>query len=188
MGARVASGTLAGSTSGSSASIHEKAARSDFSRVRRHPRVVRFAHLCRRSRGRTSSSGATPQPNEKQQSEIGVVGRARFVRREARRRESAVVCQQPPGAGSTQFGGRRRSRPRGVGATIGTVAKHKPAPALPKCWIVAVALVRFGEVATIALEECARRATGARFDRTGRSVLARIEQAPAPPSGVALLK
>ena len=33
--------------------------------------------------------------------------------REARRREPAVVCQQPPVVRSTQFGGRRRSRPRG---------------------------------------------------------------------------
>ena len=81
MGARVASGTLAGSTSGSSASIRKEAAGSDFSRVRRHPRVVRFAHLCRRSRSRTSSPGTTPQPSEKQQSEIGVAGGARFVRR-----------------------------------------------------------------------------------------------------------
>jgi hypothetical protein len=81
MGARAASGTLAGSASSSWASSHKEAARSDFSRVRRHPRVLRLAHLCRRSRGRTSSSGATPQPNEKQKSEIGVVGRARFVRR-----------------------------------------------------------------------------------------------------------
>jgi hypothetical protein len=31
---------------------------------------------------------------------------------EARRRESAVVCQQPPVVRSTQFGGRRRTRPR----------------------------------------------------------------------------
>ena len=46
--------------------------------------------------------------------------------------------------------------------------------------MIAVALVRFGEVATIALEECARRAAGA-VDRAGRSVLALIEQAPAPP-------
>ena len=32
---------------------------------------------------------------------------------EARRREPAVVCQQPPVVRSTQFGDRRRSRPRG---------------------------------------------------------------------------
>ena len=32
--------------------------------------------------------------------------------REARRREPAVVCQQPPVVGSTQFGGRQQSRPR----------------------------------------------------------------------------
>jgi hypothetical protein len=31
----------------------------------------------------------------------------------ARRREPAVVCQQPPVVGSAQFGDRRRSRPRG---------------------------------------------------------------------------
>ena len=31
---------------------------------------------------------------------------------EARRREPAVVCQQPPVVGSTQLGGHRRSRPR----------------------------------------------------------------------------
>ena len=46
---------------------------------------------------------------------------------------------------------------------------------------VAVALARFGEVATIALEKCARRAP-ARLDQTEGSVLARIERAPAPPS------
>ena len=80
MGAPVASGTLAGSTSGSSASIHKDAAGGDFSRFRRHPPVVRPAHLCRPSRSRTSSPGTTPQPSENQQSEIGVAGRARFVR------------------------------------------------------------------------------------------------------------
>jgi hypothetical protein len=40
-------------------------------------------------------------------------GRPLRLFREVRRRESAVVCQQPPVVGSTQFGGRRRSRPRG---------------------------------------------------------------------------
>ena len=113
MGAPVASGTLAGSTSGSSARIRKEAARSDFSRFRRHPRVVRFAHLCRRSRSgyrrrarlrnRTRSSRARSASSAVRDSSVG----------EARRRESAVVCQQPPVVGSTQFGGRRRSRPRG---------------------------------------------------------------------------
>jgi hypothetical protein len=46
---------------------------------------------------------------------------------------------------------------------------------------VAEALVRTGEVATIALEECGRRATGT-VGPDRRPVLAGIEQAPAPPS------
>jgi hypothetical protein len=41
---------------------------------------------------------------------------------EARRGESAVVCQQPPVLRSPQLGNRRWSRARGFGATIGTVA------------------------------------------------------------------
>ena len=47
------------------------------------------------------------------QLEIGVTCGARFVRQEARRREPAVVCQQPSVVRSPQFGDRRRSRPRG---------------------------------------------------------------------------
>ena len=59
MGAPVASGTLAGSTSGSWARIHKDAARSDFSPFRRHPPGARLAQLCRPSRSPTSSSGTT---------------------------------------------------------------------------------------------------------------------------------
>ena len=122
MGAPVASGTLAGSTSGSWASIHKEAARGDFSRFRRHPRVVRLAHLCRPSRSRTSSSGTTPQPSEKQQSEIGVAGGARFVRRggatpRARGRLSAAA-----GCGEHTVRWSPTVTATAVDATIGTVA------------------------------------------------------------------
>ena len=112
MDAPVASGTLAGSTSGSSASNRKEAARSDFSRLRRHPRVVRLAQL-RPSRSRTSSSGtiaATARSSSSSSTSPAV--RDSSVT-EARRRESAVVCQQPPVVRSPQFGDRRRSRPRG---------------------------------------------------------------------------
>ena len=63
MGAPVASGTLAGSTSGSSASIRKEAASSDLSRFRRHPPVTTRTTLPT-SRSRTSSSGTTSQPRE----------------------------------------------------------------------------------------------------------------------------
>ena len=63
MGAPVASGTLAGSTSGSAASIHRQAASSDFSRSVDTPgRTTRT--LCRPSPSPPSSSGTTSQPRE----------------------------------------------------------------------------------------------------------------------------
>ena len=61
-----------------------------------HRRRARLRNRTRSSRARSASSAV-------RDSSVG----------EARRRESAVVCQQPPVVGSTQFGGRRRSRPRG---------------------------------------------------------------------------
>ena len=125
MVAPVASGTLAGSTSGSWASNHKEAAGSDCSRLRRHPRVIGLAHLCRPSRSRTSSPGMTPQPSEKLQSEIGVAGGARFVRRGRRgaaSRRSSVSSRRLWGAHSSVIAGghdhrsRRDYRNRGIAA------------------------------------------------------------------------
>ncbi len=68
------------------------------------PPVVGLAHLCRPSRSRPSSSGTTPQPSEKQQSEIGVAGGARFVRRGRRgaaSRRSSVSSRRLLGAHSS---------------------------------------------------------------------------------------
>jgi hypothetical protein len=93
MGAPVASGTLAGSTSGSWASIRKGAASSDLPRFRRHPPGL--AQLCRRRGGRTSSSGTTSKPR-KQQREFGVTSVARFVLGEERPSELPVVRQHPP--------------------------------------------------------------------------------------------
>jgi hypothetical protein len=50
---------------------------------------------------------------EKQPLELDVTGGARFARQEARRREPAVICQQPPVLRSPQFRNHRPSRPRG---------------------------------------------------------------------------
>ena len=100
---------LAGSRSGSWARIRKGAASSDLPRFRRHPPGL--AQLCRRRGGRTSSSGTTSKPR-KQQREFGVTSVARFVLGEERPSELPVVRQQPPVVGSTQFGGRRQSRPR----------------------------------------------------------------------------
>ena len=91
-----------------------KPPRSDFSRFRRHPRVVRFAQplptvaesdivVGHDFRNRTRSSSARSASPAVRDSSV----------REARRREPAVVCQQPSVVRSPQFGGRRRSRPRG---------------------------------------------------------------------------
>ncbi len=64
---------------------------------------------------------------------------------------------------------------------IASVAKHSRGAGDRRDRGVAVALVSSGEVATIALEECNRRAAGP--GPQNRAVrLARIEQAPAPPS------
>ena len=71
----------------------------------------------RRTSPRSRSNGAASGPRFRSHA-----GRPLRPFGEPRHRESAVVCQQPPVVGSTQFGGRRQSRPRGVGATIGTVA------------------------------------------------------------------
>ena len=123
MGAPVASGTLAGSTSGSWVSNHKEAAGSDCSRLRRHPRVVGLATVAESDivAGHDSATEreAAERDRRRRRREIRPAG-------EARRREPAVV-EQPPVVRSTQFGGRRRSRPRGVGATIGNVAKASPA-------------------------------------------------------------
>jgi hypothetical protein len=114
MSARVASGTLAGSTSCSWASIRKGAASSDLPRFRRHPPGL--AQLCRRRGARTSSSGTTSKPR-KQQLEIGVTSVARFVLGEERPSEPPVVRQQPPVVGSA--GGLRdrtaRAGPTGRG-------------------------------------------------------------------------
>ena len=89
---------------------------------------------------------------------------------------------------------RRRGRPRArdrlhakaiappIGAPMmGFTEKRSPDAAGAHYRDVAVALVSSGEVATIALEECNRRAAG--LGPQNRAVrLARIEQAPAPPS------
>ena len=69
----------------------------------------------------------------------------------------------------------------GVGATIGTVAERSSGAGYRRDPDVAVALVRSGAFGTIALEKCDRHAAGL-VRRTGRSGLARVEQAPAPPS------
>lgn len=46
------------------ASIHKEAARSDFSRLLRHPPVVRLAQLCRPSRSGSRRRAQLPQPRE----------------------------------------------------------------------------------------------------------------------------
>jgi hypothetical protein len=85
--------------------------------------------------------------------------------RDRNRREA--VAHEPVGRGPAL----RRKR-----SSVGPAGR--PAPGHR---IVAVALVSSGEVATIALEECNRRAAG--LGPESRAVrLARIEQAPAPPS------
>jgi hypothetical protein len=114
MGAPVASGTLAGSTSGSWASNHEE--RRAATTVRAcvdTRRVVGLAQLCRRSRSRTSSPGTISGTARGSSSRSASSAMRDSSVREAQRRDPAVVCQQPPVVGSTQFGGRRRSRPRG---------------------------------------------------------------------------
>ena len=120
MGAPVASGTLAGSTSGSSASIHKEAASSDFSRFRRHP-----GRTTRTTLSTVAESdivvGHDFRNREKQQLEIDVTGGVRFVPREARRREPAVVCQQPSVVRSHNSG-IAGGHGHAVGATIATVA------------------------------------------------------------------
>ena len=77
-GRPVASGTLAGSTSGSAASIHRQAASSDFSRFRRHPRSYDSHTL-----PTVAESAVVVRHNfhnrEKQQNETGVAGVVRFV-------------------------------------------------------------------------------------------------------------
>ena len=110
-GRPVASGTLAGSTSGSWVSIHKEAARGDLSRFRRHPRVVRLAQPFRPSRSRMSSSGTISATARSSSSSS--TSPADSSLGEARRREPAVVCQQPSVVRSPQLGDRRRSRPRG---------------------------------------------------------------------------
>jgi hypothetical protein len=115
MVAPVASGTLAGSPSVSWASIHKEAAHSDFSRFRRHPP----GRMARTTLTTVAESdivvGHDFRNREKQQ-----LGDRRHrgceIRssvRERRRREPAVVCQQPSVVRSPQFGDRRRSQPRG---------------------------------------------------------------------------
>ena len=64
---------------------------------------------------------------------------------EARRRELAVVCQQPPVVRSPQFGDRRRSRPPGPARPSQPWQRHR----------------RLAAVGTIALRQCDRRAGGA---------------------------
>ena len=107
MGAPVASGTRAGSTSGSSAGIRKEAASSDLPDFRRHPPGL--AQLCRRRGGRTPSSGTTSPPR-KQQREIGVTDVARFIPGEGRPSELPVVSRRPPVVASAQFGDHRQSR------------------------------------------------------------------------------
>ncbi len=112
MGAPVTAGTLAGSTSGSWASKHKKPPAAT-SRASVDTPGSYDSHTSADRRGvRRSSSGtisATARSSSSRSASPAVrdssVG-------EARRREPAVVCQQPPVVGSTQFGGRRRSRPR----------------------------------------------------------------------------
>ena len=64
--------------------------------------------------------------------------------REARRREPAVVCQQPPVVGSTQFGGRRRSRPRGSARLSEPWQTSSPVPYKSSSAACDVSLARFG--------------------------------------------
>jgi hypothetical protein len=71
MGAPVASGTLAGSTSGSAASIHRQAASSDFSRFRRHPRSY-DSHTLPTVAESAVVVGHNFHNREKQQNETGV--------------------------------------------------------------------------------------------------------------------
>src|SRR5947207_15215081 len=106
MVAPVASGTLAGSTSGSWASIRKQAASS---------RLLALPSTPSGPTTRTTLSTVAEsdiivghdfrKPREKQKLEIGVTGGARFVVGEARGRESAVVCQQPSVLRCPQFGG-----------------------------------------------------------------------------------
>ncbi len=71
-------------------------------------------------------------------------------------------------------------RPLRSAQTLASMAEHSPGAGHRRDPDVAVALVGSREVATIALEECDRRAAG--LVPQNRTVgLARIEQAPAPP-------
>ena len=194
MGAPVASGTLAGSTSGSWASIQKQAPGGDFSRFRRHPRVVRLAQPSRPSRSRTSSSGTIPATARSSSSSSTSPAVRDSSVREARRHEPPVVCQQPPAVRSPQLGYRRRSRPRGRrdyrnrGVAI---ARAEPAreqkqsrraqAAHDRIW--AEALVRHvDDRARSGLSErrrCARPPWGRRGDRFRRM---RSCRSPAPPA------
>ncbi len=113
MGAPVASGTLAGSRSGSWASIHKQAAGGDFSRFRRHPGSHDSHYSLGPSRSPTSSLGTISATARGSRSRSALPAVRDSSVREARRREPAVVCQQPSVVRSPQFGDRRRSRPRG---------------------------------------------------------------------------
>ena len=94
MVARVASGTLAGSRSGSWASIHKEAARSDFSRFRRHPPVVRLAQLSRTVAESDVVVGHDFRNRENQQREVGVTAQRRSAQRpcSVARTEVRGVC------------------------------------------------------------------------------------------------
>ena len=101
MGAPVASGTLAGSRSGSWASIHKEPARGGFPRFRRQPPV----HTTRTILSTLAEWDIVVRHDfryrEKQQLEIGVTSGARFVSQgdltpRARGRLSAAAgCTQP---------------------------------------------------------------------------------------------
>jgi hypothetical protein len=111
MGARAASGTLAGSRSGSWVSIHEEAAAA----TSRACVDTLGSYDPRNSldrRGVRHRRARLPRPREAAARD-GITCAGDSSVREARRREPAVVCQQPSVVRSPQFGEGRRSWPRG---------------------------------------------------------------------------
>src|SRR5437764_8253026 len=156
MVAPVASGTLAGSTSGSSASSHKK------------PPAASVRASADTPRGRTTRTPLLTvaesdivaghefhNPREKPQSEIGVTGGARFVRRGGATPRSSVSTRRLWRGHNSGIVGEHGHSFR---ATVGTVAKASPArgrrddrspamrssrgwrgSAVPYCWVWAAA-------------------------------------------------
>jgi hypothetical protein len=143
MGAPVASGTLAGSTSGSGDSIHRQAASSDCSRFPSTPsgRTTRATLPDRRA---AAVIGHDFRNREQQEREIGVTGLARFVRS-----TNAVVAGDCCASGSdsdvrllaaADRGASKHlddSRNRGVAGLRGGVLDGRDEPAIRRALLVA---------------------------------------------------